>query len=52
MTHRFLIVTSLHHPEQLQEAIAATPPGETPPLFPPSMAQHFWRRHCANAVIP
>lgn len=44
MTHRFLIVTSLHHPEQLQEAIAATPPGETPPLFPPSMAQHFWAK--------
>ncbi|MCB9453796.1 MAG: glycosyltransferase [Anaerolineaceae bacterium] len=41
---RFLIVTSLHHPEQLQAAIAATPPGESPPLFPPSMAQHFWAK--------
>ncbi len=41
---KFLFVASLHHPEALDAAIAATPPGETPPLFPPSMAQHFYER--------
>jgi glycosyltransferase involved in cell wall biosynthesis len=41
---KFLFVASLHHPEALEAAIAATPPGETPPLFPPSMAQHFYER--------
>jgi hypothetical protein len=40
----FLFVASLHHPEALAQAVAATPPGETPPLFPPSMAQHFYEK--------
>ncbi|MFO7323593.1 MAG: glycosyltransferase [Chloroflexota bacterium] len=40
----FLFVASLHHPEALAAAVAATPPGETPPLFPPSMAQHFYEK--------
>ena len=39
---RILFVASLHHPEALQAAIAATPPGAEPPLFPPSMGQHLW----------
>jgi spore maturation protein CgeB len=39
---RILFVASLHHPEALQAAVAATPPGTEPPLFPPSMAQHYW----------
>ncbi|MBI5667198.1 MAG: glycosyltransferase [Chloroflexi bacterium] len=39
---RILFVASLHHPEALQAAIAATPPGQPPPLFPPSMGQHLW----------
>jgi spore maturation protein CgeB len=41
---RILFVASLHHPEALQAAIAATPPGAEPPLFPPSMGQHFWNK--------
>jgi spore maturation protein CgeB len=39
---RILFVASLHHPEALQAAIAAAPPGSEPPLFPPSMGQHLW----------
>lgn len=41
---RILFVAALHHPAELQAAIASTPPGEQPPLFPPSAAQHFWER--------
>lgn len=41
---RFLFVASLHHPEALAQAVAATPAGERPPLFPPSMAQHFYEK--------
>lgn len=44
MTYRILFVASLHHPEQLEQAVAATPPDQQPPLFPPSMAQHFWEK--------
>ena len=39
---RILFVASLHHREVLEKAIAATPPGQQPPLFPPSMGQYFW----------
>jgi spore maturation protein CgeB len=39
---RILFVASLHHPEALQKAITATPPGEAAPLFPPSMGQYHW----------
>jgi len=39
---RILFVASLHHPEALQAAVASTPPGSEPPLFPPSMGQHLW----------
>jgi spore maturation protein CgeB len=41
---KILFVAALHHPTALQAAVEATPPGETPPLFPPSMAQHFYER--------
>jgi hypothetical protein len=41
---RILFVASLHHPEALAEAVAKTPAGQAPPLFPPSMAQHFWEK--------
>jgi hypothetical protein len=41
---RILFAASLHHPEALRAAVAATPPGEPPPLFPPSMSQHFWEK--------
>ncbi|NDJ61708.1 MAG: glycosyltransferase, partial [Chloroflexi bacterium] len=41
---RILFVASLHHPEALAAAITHTPADEAPPLFPPSMAQHFWER--------
>jgi hypothetical protein len=41
---KILFVASLHHPEALRAAVAQTPPGERPPLFPPSMAQHFWEK--------
>lgn len=44
MPHRILFVASLHHPEALQAAVDKTPSGQTPPLFPPSMAQHFWEK--------
>ena len=39
---RILFVASLHPPTRLLEAIQGTPPGETPPLFPPSMNQYHW----------
>jgi len=38
---RVLFVASLHHPERLQEEIANTPQGETPPIMPTSMSQYF-----------
>lgn len=41
---RILFVAALHHPEAMRAAIGATPPGEPMPLFPPSMAQHFYER--------
>lgn len=41
---KILFVASLHHPEALRAAAAATPAGARPPLFPPSMAQHFWEK--------
>jgi hypothetical protein len=41
---RILFVTSLHHPDVLAKAVAQTPAGQEPPLFPPSMAQHWWDR--------
>ena len=44
MSERILFVAALHHPAALQDAIARTPPGEPPPLFPPSVLQHFWER--------
>lgn len=39
---RILFVASLHHREVLEAAIAATPPGQPPPIFPRSMGQYFW----------
>jgi hypothetical protein len=42
MPWRILFAAALHHPEALRAARAAAP--EAPPLFPPSMAQHFWER--------
>ena len=44
MTYRILFVASLHHPEALRAAAAQTPAGHPHPLFPPSMAQHFWEK--------
>lgn len=41
---KILFVASLHHPQQLQAARAQAAPGEPPPLFPPSVLQHFWER--------
>ncbi len=41
---KILFVAALHHPAELQAAIASTPAGETAPLFPPSMSQYFWER--------
>ncbi len=41
---KILFVAALHHPDQLQAAIQRTPPGAPPPLFPPSVLQHFWER--------
>jgi len=38
MPLRILYIASLHYPERLQTAIANTPAGEAPPLFPPNMA--------------
>ncbi len=42
MPHHILFVSSLHHPEALRAAREQTP--ENPPLFPPSMSQHFWEK--------
>jgi spore maturation protein CgeB len=39
---RILFVGALHHPEALQAAVAATPPGQQPPRFPPSTSHHLW----------
>ncbi len=39
---RILFLASLHHPEALCAAQAASP--ADPPLFPPSMAQHFMEK--------
>jgi hypothetical protein len=44
MSKRVLFVASLHHPEQLQKDISATPAGSPTPLFPTSMGQHYWER--------
>ncbi len=41
---KILFVTPLHFPEELAKAQAATPPGQPRPLFPPSMAQHFYEK--------
>jgi hypothetical protein len=41
---RVLFVASLHHPEQYLSELAALPAGAEKPLFPTSMAQHFWAR--------
>jgi hypothetical protein len=41
---RVLFVVALHHPEELRAAIARITPGETPPLFPRSMAQYSQAR--------
>lgn len=39
---KFLFIAAQHHPAELAKARAAAPPGTEPPLFPPSMSQHFW----------
>lgn len=39
---RILFVASLHHPEQLQQEIAAAP--HDPPLIPSSMSLHFYEK--------
>jgi spore maturation protein CgeB len=41
---RILFVATLHHPQELLKDIAATPAGTPPPLFPSSMALHFWEK--------
>jgi spore maturation protein CgeB len=41
---KILFIAPVHHPEELRAARTATPPGEIPPLFPPSVAQHFWEK--------
>lgn len=41
---KILFVAPLHFPEELAKAQAATPPGQPRPLFPPSMAQHFYEK--------
>lgn len=41
---RILFAASVHHPEALRAAQAAAPPGQPPPLFPPTMSQHFWEK--------
>jgi len=41
---KFLFIGEIHHPEELAKAIAATPPGAPPPLFPPSQWTYFWVR--------
>lgn len=38
---RLLFVATLHHPQALEDARRAAPPGEEP-LFPPSQGQYFW----------
>lgn len=43
MAARILFVAALHHPEALREAVERAPHG-APPLFPPSVSQHFWER--------
>ena len=40
---RFLIVSEIHHPEELARAEQNASPGQ-PPLFPPSMGSYFWVR--------
>ncbi len=44
MARRILFVAALHHPEALRAAVERTPAGAPPPLFPPSVSQHFWER--------
>ena len=44
MSKRVLFIASLHHPEQLQKELSATPTGSPIPLFPTSMGQHYWER--------
>ncbi len=44
MSLKILFVASLHHPDELAAARATTPEDEPPPLFPPSVLQHFWER--------
>ncbi|MFZ4815250.1 MAG: CgeB family protein [Phototrophicaceae bacterium] len=39
-----LFVASLHHPQELIAARAATPPDQPMPLFPPSMGQYHWEQ--------
>ena len=41
---RILLVANLNHPEQLAAAVAATPAGQEPPLFPPGTNQDSWVR--------
>lgn len=41
---RILFVASLHHPQELLKQTAQTPAGARPPLFPSSMALHFWEK--------
>lgn len=41
---KILLIGEIHHPEELARAIAATPPGEPSPLFPPSQGPYFWIR--------
>ncbi|MCY4525242.1 MAG: glycosyltransferase [Anaerolineaceae bacterium] len=41
---RILFVASLTHVEQMKQAVANTRPGETAPLFPSSMKEHFHER--------
>ena len=44
MPRRVLFIAALHHPQQLQRDIAATPADQPAPLFPHSMGQHGWER--------
>lgn len=41
---RILFVASLTHVTQLEQAIANTAPGETPPLFPSSTMEYFYEQ--------
>ena len=42
---RILFVAPIHHPEALREAHAAARlQGAPPPLFPPSVSQHFYEK--------